>query len=166
METALTARSADEPPSDMKTDDRLYQEVDDSCALCGGRGVDALGIHHIDGDRSNNTYENQIVLCHKCHKNYHDGTGVTDEHVRTRKRHLILKSVTPFGLSALKIASRNGFGVAAAPFLLLHLVDLNYLKREETISSYGRSKRMVDTEVRFSITPRGQEVLEGWLEPS
>jgi len=148
----------------VKTHDRIYREVDDSCALCGHRGVEALTIHHIDGNRRNNTHENQIVLCHNCHTRYHAAKGVTDSHIRARKSHLIAKSLTPYGLNALKIASRNKIGVAAAPFLLLHVVDLGYLKKEETIAGYGHSGSEVEVEARFSITRRGRSVLEQWLK--
>lgn len=48
----------------MKLIDRLYGETDDTCAICGVRGVGILTEHHIDGDSSNNVYDNLIVLCH------------------------------------------------------------------------------------------------------
>ena len=50
----------------MKTDDLIYYETDDSCAICGAKGIDNLSEHHIDSDRSNNEYDNLIVLCHNC----------------------------------------------------------------------------------------------------
>lgn len=148
----------------MKTDDRLYLEVDDSCALCGLRGIDLLTIHHIDGERRHNTYENQIVLCHNCHNRYHARRGISESQIRTRKRHLIEKSLTAYGLNALKIAARNKVGVAGTPFLLFHVVDLGYLKKEETISSYGNRAGEVEMEARFSITPLGRTVLTDWLK--
>lgn len=147
----------------LKTDDRLYQEVDDSCGLCGLRGTDLLTIHHIDGNRRHNAYENQIVLCHNCHSRYHSGKGITEAQIRTRKRHLIEKALTVHGVNALKIAARSKIGVAAAPFLLFHVVDLGYLKKEETISSYGGHGGEVEMEARFSITANGRSVLAEWL---
>ena len=148
----------------MKTDDRLYQEVDDSCALCGSRGTDLLTIHHIDGDRKHNTYENQIVLCHNCHNRYHARKGITGIQIRTRKRHLIEKSLTPYGVNALKMAARNKVGVAAAPFLLFHVVDLGYLKKEKAIFTYGNREGEVELDAKFSITTRGRKVLDEWLK--
>ncbi len=148
----------------MRLHDRLYREVDDSCALCGLRGVELLTIHHIDGNSRHDTYENQIVLCHNCHKRYHDGKGVTERQIRDRKRHLIAKSLTIYGLNALKIASRNKVGVPGAPFLLLHLVDLGYLKKGKMVSSYGEAGGEVELEAVFSITELGRSVLKEWFK--
>ena len=41
----------------------------EQCAICGS--VKNLLIHHIDGNRHNNTIDNLIVVCKKCHQNYH-----------------------------------------------------------------------------------------------
>ena len=48
----------------MKISNIMYFETDDSCAMCGARGIDNLSEHHIDGNRLNNEYDNLIVLCH------------------------------------------------------------------------------------------------------
>jgi len=79
--------------------------------------------------------------------------------IRDRKRHLIVKTVTTFGINALKIARRNGEGVIAMPFLLFHLVDLGYMCKEEVQTTYGR----IEATVRFSITNEGRRVLEQWF---
>jgi hypothetical protein len=41
----------------MKLDDRLYSETDDTCAICGLRGISVLTIHHIDGNSRNSVYD-------------------------------------------------------------------------------------------------------------
>lgn len=46
---------------------KLYQEADNRCPFCGVADVAVLEIHHIDGDPSNNTIENLIVVCGNCH---------------------------------------------------------------------------------------------------
>jgi HNH endonuclease len=140
----------------MNLAERLYLETDDSCALCGLRTPGALTIHHIDGDSQHDVYENTILLCHNCHKRYHDGKGISDEHVIDRKRHLIHKTVTTFGVNAMKIAARNNFGVVAMPFLLYHLVDLGYMTKEEDQMGYGAQN---DATSRFAITALGRNVL-------
>lgn len=145
----------------MKLDDRLYLETDDACAICGLRGISVLTIHHIDSDSGNNVYENMIVLCHNCHQRHHQDKGITRVQIAERKRHLLLKSVTQYGLNAMKIADRNGFGVVAMPFLLYHLVDLGYLKKDEHQMGYGEQE---DATARFSITPKGREILK-WILP-
>ena len=60
------------------------------------------------------------------------------------------KTVTTYGLNALKIAARNNFGVIAMPFLLNHLLDLGYGAQS-------------DATVRFAITDRGRETLKEWF---
>ncbi len=144
----------------MRLTDRLYTETDDSCGLCGLRGAQALTIHHIDGDAANDVYENTIVLCHNCHTRYHQQKGITEDEIRTRKRHLMHRTVTTYGVNALKIAARND-GVVAMPFLLNHLIDLGYMSKEEDQMGYGAQS---DATARFAITGRGRAVLAQWLE--
>ena len=144
----------------MKLSDRLYGETDDACAICGIRGVGILTEHHIDGDRSNNVYDNLIVLCHNCHHSYHSDNGLTYEQIVSRKRHLIQKTVTTYGLNALKIAGRNDFGVVAMPFLLFHLVDLGYMTKEEDQMGYGQQQ---DATSRFAISQSGRALLARWF---
>jgi HNH endonuclease len=145
----------------MNLPDRLYGETDDSCALCGLSAAEALTIHHIDGNEANDIYENTIVLCHNCHQRYHQEKGISRAQIETRKRHLIQKTVTVYGVNAMKIAARNNFGVVALPFLLYHLVDLGYMTKEEAQMDYGNQD---DATARFAITAKGREVLGKWLE--
>lgn len=145
----------------MNLADRLYTETDDSCALCGLRGTQALTIHHIDGNPANDVYENTIVLCQNCHMRYHQGKGITEDDIRARKRHLMHKTVTTYGVNALKIAARNNFGIVAMPFLLYHLVDLGFMSKEEDQMGYGAQS---DATARFAITDRGRTALTEWLE--
>ena len=145
----------------MNIDDRLYSETDDSCAVCGLSDMQSLTIHHIDGDNSNNDYENMIVLCHNCHQRYHQDKGVTRDDIERRKRHLIQKTVTLYGINAMKIAAHNDFGVIALPFLLYHLVGLEYMTKEEAQMGYGSQR---DATARFAITDKGRHVLSRWLD--
>jgi hypothetical protein len=144
----------------MKMSDLIYLETDDSCAICGTKGIAVLSEHHIDSDRSNNEYDNLIVLCHNCHHKTTNGKGLPRTKIEERKRHLIDKTMTTYGLNALKIAQRNKFGVIAMPFLLYHLVDLGYMTKEENQMGYGEQ---TDATARFAITEKGQKVLEKWF---
>jgi hypothetical protein len=138
----------------------LYTETDDTCACCGIRGGEILTIHHIDGNHKNNRYANTIILCHNCHQKHHLGKGLTREQIEDRKRHLIHKTLTQYGLNALKIAKRNGFGVIAMPFLLYHLVELGYMTKEENQMGYGKQD---DATARFAITKEGLDLLEQYF---
>ncbi|WP_022665641.1 HNH endonuclease [Desulfospira joergensenii] len=142
----------------------LFHETDNACALCGARGSEILTIHHIDENREHNHYDNLIVLCHNCHNPYHDPNKniPTKEQVFGRKRSLIHKTVTTFGINALKIAKRNNFGVIAFPYMLYHLCELGYMKKEETQMGYGKIE---DATSRFSITEGGINLLNKWFLP-
>ena len=69
----------------MKLEDLLHFETDDSCAICGNRGINILTIHHIDGDHNNNVYDNTILLCHNCHHKYHQNRGLSLDDIKKRK---------------------------------------------------------------------------------
>ena len=144
----------------MKTKEFLFTETDDACAICGLRGPDILTVHHIDEDPSDNAYDNQIVLCNNCHQRYNLAKGLSREQIEDRKRHLILKTITQYGLNALKIASRNNFGIVAMPFPLYHLVDLGYMTKKEIQMGYGEQ---ADATARFGITDEGRKLLEKWF---
>ncbi|MGI0016714.1 MAG: HNH endonuclease signature motif containing protein, partial [Nitrososphaera sp.] len=129
--------------------------------LCGLGDTQSLTIHHIDGDCLNNVYENMVVLCHNCHQRHHQAKGISREDIERRKRYLIQKTVTVYGINAMKIAVRNNFGVVALPFLLYHLVDLGYMTKEEAQMGYGPQQ---DATARFAITAKGRDVQAKWLE--
>jgi len=146
----------------MNTRELLYVETDDSCAICGIRGAAKLTIHHIDGHSSNNAYDNQIVLCHNCHQGeYHNKGVLSKETIEDRKRHLIRKTITQYGLNAMKLDSRNNVGLVAMPFLLYHLVDLGYMTQEENVMGYGAQ---LDATARFAITEEGRKLLLKWFQ--
>jgi len=144
----------------MKLEDFLYTETDDSCAICGIKGIQILTIHHIDEDPSNNVYDNTIILCHNCHNQYHQNKGLSREDIKNRKRHLIQKTLTQYGLNAMKIASRNNYGVLSWPFLLYHIVQLGYMTQEESQMGYGDQE---DATARFAITENGENLLRKWF---
>lgn len=144
----------------MRLEDFLYTETDDSCAICGIRGIQILTIHHIDANSSNNVYDNTIILCHNCHNRHHQDKGLSCEDIQNRKRHLIQKTLTQYGLNAMKIAKRNEFGVIAMPFLLYHLVQLEYMTKEENQMGYGDQE---DATARYSITGKGKDLLLKWF---
>jgi len=150
----------------MRLEDRLYFETDDGCAMCGARGPNILTVHHIyeRQGKARDDYDNQIVLCYNCHDQYHEKNrrrrGLTRDQVVSRKRHLIMKTLTQYGVNALKRASRDAKGVVGFPFLLHHLVELGYMRQEEMQMAYG------DLEVtsRFTATPAGRRLVKLWFD--
>jgi 5-methylcytosine-specific restriction endonuclease McrA len=76
----------------MQTSDLIYFETDDSCAICGAKGIGILSEHHIDSNRSNNDYDNLIVMCHNCHHKVTNNKDLSKDIIDGRKRHLIHKT--------------------------------------------------------------------------
>ncbi|RIK65126.1 MAG: hypothetical protein DCC65_13165 [Planctomycetota bacterium] len=148
----------------MRVEDYLWAETDDACALCGCRERRALTIHHIDGDDQNNVYDNRIILCHNCHQRHHGKHGdVTAEQIRDRKRRLIMRTLTQYGVNAIRIAGRRGH-VVGAPFLLDHLVQLGFLRRETELQVFSdEGKEAVEVDCQYVITDDGRRLLSEWL---
>ena len=48
---------------------KCFSEHPHECHFCGDE--DNLEVHHIDGDRSNNSVDNLIPVCHDCHWDIH-----------------------------------------------------------------------------------------------
>lgn len=65
-------------------------EKGDDCHLCGP--VDSVVVHHVDGDRTNNSLENLIPVCRSCHGKIHAGTeGYEDWHRKLSSPHPVLE---------------------------------------------------------------------------
>lgn len=45
-----------------------YRAKNDKCEICGDM---ATLVHHKDMNRSNNGYSNLMVLCRRCHQQFH-----------------------------------------------------------------------------------------------
>lgn len=43
------------------------------CQICGLKEPDILVVHHKDGDRGNNVYDNLVIICPNCHARIHKG---------------------------------------------------------------------------------------------
>jgi len=142
----------------------LYLETDSSCANCGFRDNRALTIHHIDKAKSKNrAYDNLILLCHNCHHCLNENKGLSDEDIKVLKRRLIIKTLTQLGLNAMKEAYRKGC-VVATPFLVNHLIELQYLKYADKISSFSddETNTIVDINAIYTLTEEGKRLLEKW----
>ena len=151
----------------------IFIETDDTCAACGRRrrpdrtvawffrrrGV-GLTVHHIDHDPTNRCYQNEIVLCYECHLQHNQEKEPTTQQIKDRKRTLIHRTLTQYGVNAIKKAQRNEEGVVALPFLLHHLVDLGYMKEEESQMDYGE----LTVTARFTITDQGRNLYSLWLK--
>jgi predicted transcriptional regulator len=151
---------------EMSIEDPLFEEVEYACAYCGQHGKENLTIHHIDHNKSNNEYDNQIILCHNCHHRYNQNKGISKDDILKLKLHLIKKTLTQYGINALKISYRNNFGVIAMPYMLSHLLDLGYMSKEETESTYMDANKEVERTTFFTITDKGKKFYEKWLLPN
>lgn len=147
--------------------DRVYLETDNGCGFCGLRDSRALTIHHIEhGGKIDNSYDNLIVLCHNCHTMYHQNKGVSKSQIRGVKRRLILKTLTPLGLNAIKLCKRKKF-IAGNPFTLSHLVELGFLKKVDVNSWIGiendeGKETEIEIDVIYEITEKGKSFCKKW----
>lgn len=58
----------------------------DGCVSCGESKIHRLVIHHIDGDRRNNSTDNLECVCHNCHADRHvDESGMLNYRVLTSR---------------------------------------------------------------------------------
>ena len=142
-----------------KVEERLYAETDGSCALCGVRDARVLTVHHIEHERleRDDSYDNLIVICHNCHTSYHQGKGAKISDIKTIKKRLIQKTLTQFGVNALKVAKRSSL-VSGAPYILNHLVEMGYLEFHELLM--GTDDRPDIAEYR--ATEKGLTLLKKW----
>ena len=71
---------------------KCLREKGHECDVCGATGD--LEVHHIDGDRSNNSLENLVPLCEEHHRAVHRGDDDVEEFVeklQTREREGMVK---------------------------------------------------------------------------
>ncbi len=146
----------------MNQDEILYIETDDSCAICGLKGSNILTIHHIDHDRSNNAYDNKIILCHNCHQKHNINEDfLTNGEIKNRKRHLIAKTITTHGLNVLKLAYRSQAPLLALTAQVYHLIELGYLNESKTpIHKIGDGTGSLS---EFEITEDGKSLIKKWF---
>jgi TonB family protein len=88
----------------------LLKEVNCKCPFCPCEEVRVLEIHHIDGNRSNNSIQNLIMLCPTCHTEA-DRRYITRDTVTGRKRDLEnanRKKLVPFVTSELEAEFPGG----------------------------------------------------------
>jgi hypothetical protein len=148
-----------------KNEEKAFVETEYGCAYCGQKGRENLTIDHIDGrsGQHGKKYDNLIVLCHNCHHRKTTAKDITVEDIKKLKKMLLIKTLTQFGINALKLAYRNNYGVAANPLHMYHLVGLGLFKQKDIISSLAEDGKEVATEALFTITEEGKRVYEKWF---
>ena len=70
---------------------RLQKEIGSICPFCPDDDVAHFEVHHIDGDRSNDSIANLIMICRKCHSKITKGEILED---KVRKKKLLLTART------------------------------------------------------------------------
>lgn len=64
------------------------------CRSCGTKEPEKrFEVHHVDGDRSNNSVLNLAVLCQKCHREHHREGGVSN--VPDGRSHVTISASVP-----------------------------------------------------------------------
>jgi len=94
---------------------------------------------------------------------YNQKKGPSEKDIMDIKKRLIFKTLTQQGVNALKEAYRKGF-VVASPYLVNHLIELQYLKHTNTISSFSddNSGASVDVDAIYELTDEGKRLAEKW----
>ena len=140
-------------------EEKLYAETDGGCGICGIRDQRVLTVHHIDHQETppDDSYENLLVLCHNCHTSYHQRKGLKKPEIVQIKKRLIQRTLTQFGVNALKEAKRKGI-VSGAPYILNHLVEMGYLKFDDIIMGNPDQFEIG----LYQITDSGEELLQKW----
>lgn len=140
----------------------LFSETNGSCAYCGIKDYRVLTIHHIiQQDPKDESYDNKIVLCHNCHHLYHQGKGPSLQELKDIKKRLIYKTLTQQGVNALREAYRKGL-VVASPYLVNHLVELQFLTSPDEISTYSNNEGECIINAAYSLTDKGKLFTEKW----
>ena len=143
-------------------DEILFSETDGACAYCGIKDYRVLTVHHIiQQEPKDESYDNEIILCHNCHHLYHQNKGPTEIEIRDIKKRLIYKTLTQQGINALKEAYRKGF-VVASPYLVNHLIEMQYLRHSDTISSFVDENQSVDIDAIYELTDEGKKFIQKW----
>lgn len=143
-----------------KTKDMVFSETDGSCAYCGNNDYRVLTIHHINQQvPKDESYDNKIVLCHNCQHLYHEKKGPSKKDLTKIKKRLICKTLTQQGVNALKEAYRNRL-VVASPYLVNHLVELQFLKLSDTLTTYENDKQIINA--IYELTNTGKKFTEKW----
>jgi|SRR3989344_5473423 len=153
----------------MTNQERAYLETEYSCAYCGIKDKKSLTVDHIDGRKIKNSfnYDNLIVLCRNCHYQK-TNKKIEIEEIKKIKKILLGKTLTVFGVNALKMAKRNKYGVTAIPFLLMHMIEMKMLKMEEilceeSVIEDGRKTNSIVSEARYTITEEGKRIYKKWF---
>jgi hypothetical protein len=57
-------------PQESRVRAELQKEIGSRCPFCPDEEVGHFQIHHIDGDRTNHSFENLLLLCSPCHSKF------------------------------------------------------------------------------------------------
>lgn len=86
--------------------ERCLSERINCCWVCGR--TNDLEVHHIDGDRSNNSLDNLLPLCESCHKSVHcDLVGTSEERIESLKERLPESKICTVGGESVTVSLRD-----------------------------------------------------------
>lgn len=94
------------------------QETQGKCEICG---EPAYCVHHLDEDKSNQSLDNLVALCHKCHMILHNAEN---------KINKTSKYIRLYGMSLQEMSNR--FGGSPSRYMYLHRKGLlkQYLEQK------------------------------------
>lgn len=98
-----------------------------TCQRCGGSG--SLDLHHIDGNRKNNSLANLLTLCDSCHTKTH---WETDKRATLQPRPLCAVCDRPARHSGLCETHRSRLLRHGSPLLKKKKIGREWVLMEET----------------------------------
>jgi hypothetical protein len=71
----------------LKIERLLLKEIESKCPFCFDTDIERFQVHHIDSNRTNDYFENLILICRNCHSKLDDKI-ITPEEAKLKKEEL------------------------------------------------------------------------------
>jgi len=71
----------------LKIERLLLKEIESKCPFCFDTDIERFQVHHIDSNRTNDDFENLILVCRNCHSKLDDKI-ITPEEAKIKKEEL------------------------------------------------------------------------------
>lgn len=136
---------------------RLQQEIHSECPFCTEKQVETFELHHMNGNPSDNVFENLIMLCPTCHTKI-DKSILTAQQVKDKKNQLVLKSAKVELASIVvddvncswHVREENAFAFyheisPKSPFPLFNFTFLNHARQTIILKSIKANYRFLSS---------------------
>jgi hypothetical protein len=124
--------------------EKCLEEKGEECHICGSGGE--VQVHHINGDKSDNSLKNLIPVCHDCHSSIHDDTDRLKEWSNkilppSERTRTVSMTVTPEEQDLIEVI-REASGADSAQQAMFYAVK-ERVHRLENLSAQRRFLREI-----------------------